>query len=143
MSRCGVSSCQKNPPKKCPKINPGLKGLDNTKEYIFRVRAENVHGQSEPSRVSEPVSFSNNPNGGSSGASEDEDKAEGAGAGSDKSDSAGEGTATTGEATTEEEENLDHDPSFDAPFKHRNVLMDEGTVFKQKYEIYEELGRGR
>lgn len=35
-----------------------VKGLSLDREYIFRVKAANVHGESEPSRVSEPVSFS-------------------------------------------------------------------------------------
>ena len=34
-----------------------VKGLSYDREYIFRVKAVNVHGESEPSRVSEPVSF--------------------------------------------------------------------------------------
>ena len=34
-----------------------VKGLSFDREYIFRVKAVNVHGESEPSRVSEPVSF--------------------------------------------------------------------------------------
>ena len=34
-----------------------VKNLDPGREYIFRVKAENSHGQSEPSRVSEPVCF--------------------------------------------------------------------------------------
>jgi hypothetical protein len=43
-------------------------GLDATRECIFRVKAVNVHGASEPSRVSEPVSFASS----SSASGEDE-----------------------------------------------------------------------
>jgi myosin-light-chain kinase len=42
----------------------------------------------------------------------------------------------------EKEEDID-DPSFEAPFEHRIVNLESGAVFKEKYEIYEELGRGR
>lgn len=34
-----------------------VKGLSLDREYIFRVKAVNIHGESEPSRVSSPVSF--------------------------------------------------------------------------------------
>ena len=44
-----------------------VKGLSLDCEYIFRVKAVNVHGESEPSRVSEPVSF------GVNGATNDDD----------------------------------------------------------------------
>ena len=103
--------------------------------------------QSEPSRVSEPVSLNTaGSQGGSShgagSANEEEAGGDSPAGGSDKnggSGTEGEGTEETGES----EEDLDLDPTFVAPFKHRNVLMDEGAIFKQKYEIYEELGRGR
>ena len=35
------------------------------------------------------------------------------------------------------------DDVFDSPFEHRHVTLEEGHVFKDKFEIYEELGRGR
>jgi len=38
---------------------------------------------------------------------------------------------------------LEHDPAFNTPFEHRIVELKEGSIFKVKYEIYEELGRGR
>jgi hypothetical protein len=38
---------------------------------------------------------------------------------------------------------MEHDPSFNSPFEHRIVELKEGSIFKTKYEIYEELGRGR
>jgi myosin-light-chain kinase len=41
------------------------------------------------------------------------------------------------------EEYVDHDPTFEAPFQHRNVVIEKGEVFKQQYDIFEELGRGR
>ena len=34
-----------------------VKGLSFDREYVFRVKAVNVHGQSHPSQVSQPVSF--------------------------------------------------------------------------------------
>ncbi len=34
-----------------------VKGLSVDREYIFRVKAVNIHGESLPGRVSEPVSF--------------------------------------------------------------------------------------
>ena len=42
-----------------------------------------------------------------------------------------------------DDDGLEHDPAFDAPFEHRIVDLKEGSIFKVKYEIYEELGRGR
>merc|ERR1711997_686245 len=32
---------------------------------------------------------------------------------------------------------------FDAPFEHRIVVLEEGSIFKDNFDIYEELGRGR
>jgi len=37
-----------------------VKGLSEDKEYIFRIKAVNIHGESLPGRVSEPVSFRGN-----------------------------------------------------------------------------------
>lgn len=37
-----------------------VKGLSEDREYIFRVKAINIHGESLPGRVSEPVSFGSN-----------------------------------------------------------------------------------
>ncbi|XP_040563624.1 uncharacterized protein [Lepeophtheirus salmonis] len=85
------------------------------REYIFRIRCENAQGFSEPSLPSEPVRCQqeNDPD-------EDEDE--------------------SSESEEEEEEDLD---SFEAPFEHRIVALDEGSVFKRKYGVYDELGRGR
>ena len=47
------------------------------------------------------------------------------------------------EEDDESGDELEHDPAFDAPFEHRIVELKEGSIFKVKYEIYEELGRGR
>jgi len=48
-----------------------------------------------------------------------------------------------GDDEDSEDDGLEHDPAFDAPFEHRIVDLKEGSIFKVKYEIYEELGRGR
>ena len=96
-------------------------GLSKDKEYIFRVKAVNAHGQSQPSQVSEPVSLASNPVS-TSGTEEEEDAQEGA-------DDGG-------------QDELDDDP-FEAPFEHRIVNVEDGSIFKSKFEIYEELGRGR
>lgn len=97
-----------------------VKGLDLNREYIFRVKAQNVHGSSQPSRVSEPVCFSTS-------SADDEE----------------EGKKSQDNINQEGDENLDNDPSFEAPFEHRQVALEPGAIFKSKYEIYEELGRGR
>ena len=49
-----------------------VKGLKKDKEYIFRVKAVNSQGHSEPSKVSEPVSLASHQH---SGASEEEENA--------------------------------------------------------------------
>ena len=97
-----------------------VKGLKKDKEYIFRVKAVNSQGHSEPSKVSEPVSLASHQH---SGASEEEE------------------TEEVNENDNEEIV-LDKDP-FEAPFEHRIVTVEEGSIFKSKYEIFEELGRGR
>lgn len=104
----------------CNSTSFRVKGLDQDKEYIFRVRAQNVYGQSSPGRASEPFSFIQPPSGG-------------------ERPSSGSGTNAS---NNEETEDLDNDP-FDAPFQHRIVSLETGSTFKTKYEIYEELGRGR
>ena len=111
-----------------------VKNLDPGREYIFRVKAENSHGQSEPSRVSEPVCF------GMGGNSGNEDELGPLEVGS------GNGVNREGSLAREDtihEKYVDHDPTFEAPFEHRNVIIEKGDVFKSKYEIFEELGRGR
>ena len=40
-------------------------------------------------------------------------------------------------------EELENDPTFEAPFEHRVVTLEPGADFKSKYGIFEELGRGR
>ena len=108
-------------------------GLDSSREYIFRVKAVNVHGASEPSSVSEPVSFSN-----SSSAASGEDEASGPSEKSGESREGGDGCVDVKRV-----EEGDGDESFEAPFQHRIVTLEPGSTFKDKYEIYEELGRGR
>ena len=110
-----------------------VQNLDPGREYIFRVKAENSHGQSEPSRVSEPVCFGM---GGNSGNEDELGAIEGSGSSSNREGS----LARDGSI---HEDYVDHDPTFEAPFEHRNVVIEKGEVFKQKYEIFEELGRGR
>ena len=95
---------------KCHSTSYKVKNLDPDREYIFRIRAQNIHGQSCPGKVSEPVSFMK--------FEEDFDEQEQQGAESD------------------EEE-------FESPFEHRHVTLQEGSIFKENFEIYEELGRGR
>ena len=103
-------------------------GLDKDKEYIFRVKAVNAQGHSPPSKVSEPVSLSSNQASGSSG---NEDNAD------DESAEADDNSKLEGE----EDEN--DEAHFEAPFEHRIAQVEDGSIFKSKYEIYEELGRGR
>ena len=95
---------------KCHSTSYIMRNLATDREYIFRVRAQNIHGQSAPGKVCEPVSFSK---------AEDE--------------------AEEHDETSEEGDDM----AFDSPFTHRQVTLEEGDVFKKKFEIYEELGRGR
>ena len=103
-------------------------GLDKDKEYIFRVKAVNAIGHSPPSKVSEPVSLTSNQASGSSGNEDNADE---------------EANETEGASNAEGEEDDNDATQFEAPFQHRIALMEEGSIFKSKYEIYEELGRGR
>ena len=105
-----------------------VKGLDSDREYIFRVKAQNVHGASEPSRVSEPVCFA-----ATSGEEEDGE------AQAKKKEQEEDST----EGGRRGEDGGETDPSFEAPFLHRIVNLEPGEIFKTKYDIYEELGRGR
>ena len=99
-----------------------VKGLDSSREYIFRVRARNIHGPGRPGHISTPVCFA------ISSGDENEDS-------NSKSKSRGN--------DEEEEEDIENDPTFQAPFEHRQVSLEQGTIFKSKYGIFEELGRGR
>lgn len=110
-------------------------GLDASRECIFRVKAVNVHGASEPSSVSEPVSFAS-----SSSAASGEDEASAPSA-ENKSGEGGEGQTPKAKCVGEDADLIDE--SFEAPFQHRIVALEPGSTFKDKYEIYEELGRGR
>merc|ERR1711997_477472 len=87
-----------------------------------------AQGHSPPSKVSEPVSLSSNQASGSSG---NEDNAD---------DESAEAENTSNSGHDEEENDM---TQFEAPFEHRIALMEDGSIFKNKYEIYEELGRGR
>ena len=91
---------------KCHSTSYKVKNLDSQREYIFRIRAHNIHGQSEPGKVSEPVNFLN-------------------------------------EFDESEPQNESEDEEFYAPFEHRIVTLQEGRIFKDSFDIYEELGRGR
>ena len=103
-------------------------GLDKDKEYIFRVKAVNACGHSPPSKVSEPVSLTSNQASGSSGNEDNADYDE---------------TGTEAEDTSKVEEEECNESHFEAPFEHRIAQVEDGSIFKSKYEIYEELGRGR
>ena len=96
---------------KCHSTSYIVKNLDAEREYIFRVKAQNIHGPSVPGKVSEPVSFLR----------ADEDDLE--------------------EDDSDEKESDDEE--FDSPFEHRIVTLEGGDIFKNKFDIYEELGRGR
>ena len=96
---------------KCHSTSYIVKNLDEEREYIFRVKAQNIHGPSVPGKVSEPVSFLR----------ADEDDLD----------------------DDEEEEADSEDEEFDSPFEHRVVSLEAGDIFKHKFDIYEELGRGR
>lgn len=94
---------------KCHSTSYIVKNLDPEREYIFRVKAQNIHGPSAPGKVCEPVSFM-------------------------KSD----------DDFDEHEDNIESDDEeFDSPFEHRQVTLEEGSIFKDNFDIYEELGRGR
>jgi len=94
---------------KCHSTSYIVKNLDPEREYIFRVKAQNIHGPSAPGKVCEPVSFM-------------------------KSD----------DDFDEQEDNIESDDEeFDSPFEHRQVTLEEGSIFKDNFDIYEELGRGR
>ena len=43
---------------KCHSTSYIMRNLAEDREYIFRVRAQNIHGPSAPGKVCEPVSFS-------------------------------------------------------------------------------------
>ena len=94
---------------KCHSTSYKVKNLDPEREYIFRIRAQNIHGQSCPGKVSEPVSFMKF----------EEDFEE------------------------DEQEHDSDEEEFESPFEHRHVTLEDGSVFKENFEIYEELGRGR
>ena len=94
---------------KCHSTSYIVKNMDCDREYIFRVRAQNIHGQSAPGKVCEPVSLLK--------ADDDFDE--------------------------DETNNDSDDEEFDAPFEHKDVVLEEGSIFKDKFDIYEELGRGR
>jgi len=103
-------------------------GLKVEHEYLFRVRAANVHGLSNPGDSSETVFFV--PRASSRAKSVD----------------AGLPEALSGEGANEDDDadlGLENDPTFLAPFQHRVVATEQGSIFKSKYGIYEELGRGR
>jgi serine/threonine protein kinase len=107
---------------KCHSTSYIVRDLSADREYIFRVRAQNIHGQSAPGKVSEPVCFNKTDDEDDDGLQDEVSRKRGSEA--DKGD------------TDEEEE-------FESPFEHRVVSLEEGSIFKAKFEIYEELGRGR
>ncbi|KAM0731548.1 Myosin light chain kinase, smooth muscle [Formica fusca] len=72
--------------------------------YRFRVRAENIHGLSDPSMESDPVRI-----------------------------------PKQGETMLQEEDEDEFEPSFAA----RIVELEEGRLFGEKYDVLEELGKGR
>jgi serine/threonine protein kinase len=107
---------------KCHSTSYIVRELSVDREYIFRVRAQNIHGQSAPGKVSEPVCFNKTDDDEDDSLQDDVSKKRGSDA--DKGDT-------------------DEDEEFESPFEHRLVVLEEGSIFKAKYEIYEELGRGR
>ena len=95
---------------KCHSTSYIVRNLDIDREYIFRVKAQNIHGPSSPGKISEPVSF----------------------------------LKIDDEELTEDEDEDDSDgDEFDSQFDHHQVSLEDGNIFKEKFEIYEELGRGR
>jgi len=95
---------------KCHSTSYIVRNLTDDREYIFRVRAQNIHGQSAPGKISEPVSFLK---------MDDDDLVD------------------------DEGDYDDSDEEFDSGFEHKQVSLEDGKIFKGKFEIYEELGRGR
>ncbi|XP_071646927.1 uncharacterized protein [Temnothorax longispinosus] len=71
--------------------------------YYFRIRAENIHGLSDPSMESDPVRIPKQ------------------------------------EETMLQEEEDEFEPSFEA----RLVVPEEGKLFAERYDVFEELGKGR
>ena len=94
---------------KCHSTSYKVKNLDPEREFIFRIRAQNIHGQSAPGKVSEPVSF----------------------------------MKFEDEFDDNEPGNDSEDEEFYSPFEHRHVTLEDGSIFKDSFDIYEELGRGR
>ena len=95
---------------KCHSTSYIMRNLAEDREYIFRVRAQNIHGPSAPGKVCEPVSFSK---------------------------------ADTDFDDADEDTDDGDDDEFDSGFEHRQVTLQDGHIFKDKFDIYEELGRGR
>lgn len=79
----------------CHSLSHQVKDLEPEEKYVFRVRAENIHGQSEPSSVSNEITIPIN------------------------------------------------EPESSPQFEPRQVTIESGEKFKSKYDVLEELGKGR
>ncbi|XP_043286606.1 titin homolog isoform X2 [Venturia canescens] len=92
-------------------------GLEPENSYSFRVRAENAHGLSEPSATSETVTVP----------------------GENDEEIGGQVfTAEINQIEIEEEEE-----EFEPAFEARVVSPEDGSHFEERYDIKEELGKGR
>lgn len=90
-----------------------IKDLQSGNAYRFRVRAENIHGRSEPSLFSDIITINAN---------------------------AEQGTIMNGQLTmdTNKNTNNDYDSTDD-----NEIVVRHGGDFKARFTIEEELGRGR
>ncbi|KAK0177708.1 hypothetical protein PV328_001733 [Microctonus aethiopoides] len=90
--------------------------LDAMESYQFRVRAENVHGLSEPGMESDVITIPSGPT-------------------SDESSEKLFGIKMDNESESEEE--------FEPAFEARIVSTESGQLFNERYDVHEELGKGR
>ncbi|KAK0181087.1 hypothetical protein PV327_003402 [Microctonus hyperodae] len=90
--------------------------LDTMESYRFRVRAENVHGLSEPGMQSDVITIPSGPT-------------------SDESSEKLFGIKMNIESESEDES----EPAFEA----RIVSTESGQLFNERYDVHEELGKGR
>lgn len=90
--------------------------LDAMESYQFRVRAENVHGLSEPGMESDVITIPSGPT-------------------SDESSDKLFGIKMDNESESEDE--------FEPAFEARIVSTESGQLFNERYDVHEELGKGR
>lgn len=103
----------------CHSLSHTVNGLEPDEVYLFRVRAENIHGASEPGLETRPVTI-----------------------------------AEDGEQRSKRHSGLFccysslvdihfSEQQFKPAFEAREVTIEDGQLFKDRYEVLEELGKGR